>query len=176
MNHHRFAKLRQASTPIDSGGKCLDSRVARRDDSARPGRYTDAALKQLRLHVLVMTLVAGLLVPVTAFARVLSICNMGGRTGKACCCQHSQPESEQCKTPAIDRALCCTEVTSHAEKASAVQAGPAADVPPAVLLGHLPMIVPIEWALAESKRFAPRARGPPPLGPPIFLRNCAILI
>ena len=133
-------------------------------------------MKQLRLHVLVITLVEGLLVPVTAFARVLSLCNMGGRTGKACCCQHSEPESAHCKTPAIDRAACCKDVTSHAEKASAVQAGAASDVPPAVLLELLPAIVRIEWALAESKSFAPRARGPPPLGPPIFLRNCAILI
>ena len=133
-------------------------------------------MKQLRLHVLVITLVAGLLVPVTAFARVLSLCNMGGRTGKACSARKGDAKFAHSKTPAIDRAACCKDVTSHAEKASAVQAGAASDVPPAVLLELLPAIVRIEWALAESKSFAPRARGPPPLGPPIFLRHRSILI
>jgi hypothetical protein len=132
-------------------------------------------LKQLRLHLLVVALVAGLLVPVTAFARVLSICNMSGRAGKVCCCHRSAEKTEHCRAPSVDRAPCCTQLVSHTEKASATQGGAASDVPPAALLERLPAISHVQLALAQTERLAPRARAPPPQGPRIFLRDCAIL-
>jgi len=132
-------------------------------------------LKRLRLRILVLTLMAGLLVPVTAFARVLSICNMGGAKAKACCC-HKGAKKAGCKTPAIDRQSCCKTLVTHSEKASATQgAGAGFDVPPAALLERLPAIAHTERALSEGARFAPRARAPPPIGPPLFLRDCRIL-
>lgn len=124
-----------------------------------------------------MMLVAGLLVPVTAFARVLSICNMSGRVGKTCCCHRAQEKNQEkeCHAPAIDRAPCCTQVVSHADKAAATTTDIASDVPAAALLEQLPSIVHRGLAFAESERIAARARAPPPLGPPLYLLNCAIL-
>lgn len=122
-----------------------------------------------------LTLVAGLLVPVTAFARVLAMCNMAGRSGKTCCCQHDDSDEKKCRGPAVDRAPCCTVLVSEAEKAAATHAGSANDVPPAALLERLPAALHDELALASGARFAPRARAPPASGPPIFLRDCRIL-
>jgi hypothetical protein len=132
-------------------------------------------VKQLRLQLLVMTLMAGLLVPVTAFARVLSICNMGGRAGKICCCHRGTSETKQCDSPSVDRAPCCTQLITQVQKASATQGSAASDVPPAALLERLPALVHAELALADGERLSPRARAPPILGPPIFVRNCAFL-
>lgn len=132
-------------------------------------------MKQLRLHLLVLALVAGLLVPVTAFARVLALCNMAGGSGKVCCCHKDGRDEEQCRRPAIDRAPCCTLLISEAERAAATHTGSASDVPPAALLERLPAVEHGELSLASGARFAPRARGPPASGPPIFLRDCRIL-
>jgi len=132
-------------------------------------------VKQLRLQLLVMTLMIGLLVPATAFAHVLSLCNMKGRAGKVCCCHRSSDDEKRVDAPAIDRAPCCTQVVSQVQKAPATQSGPVSDVPPAALLERVPAVDFVSLALAEEERLAPRSRGPPSHGPPIFLRDCAFL-
>jgi hypothetical protein len=147
-------------------------RVTRWDRGARLAYK----VKQLRLKLLVLTLMSGLLVPATAFARVLSICNMTGRAGMVCCCQGSKDHEKLRRTaPAIDRARCCTQVASQLEKASATQIGPAVDVPPAALLERARAFDLVNLALADGERLAPRARAPPSHGPPIFLRDCTFL-
>jgi hypothetical protein len=133
-------------------------------------------LKQLRLRLVVLTLLAGLLVPVTAMARVLSVCNMAsGLRAKACCCHKGEREAPSCQGPAIDRQACCSTLVSHVEKASATTPVSGGDVPPAVFLERLPAIEISEFALAESERLAPRSRAPPLIGPPLFLRDCKLL-
>lgn len=132
-------------------------------------------MTQLRTRLLVLALIAGLMVPVTAFARVLSICNMRGRTARVCCCHRGQQKAQHCKTPAAEQAPCCTQLISHADKGAMGQAGASLDVPPAALVGHAPALAYFEREIAENSRLAARARAPPQGGPPLFLRDCRIL-
>lgn len=108
------------------------------------------------------------LVPTTALARVVSICSMSGRAvATKCCCE---PERDS-PVDAWERADCCQTYGTEA-KAAATTVMPSVDVAPAAVLARLPAIVFHGLTHRAGVDLAARARGPPPLGPPLYLRVC----
>lgn len=127
----------------------------------------------LRVKLLALVLMAGMLIPASALARVITVCRMAQKSTH-CCCKHESPEVD-CERPTVDRGDCCRSLASQAEKASSVQAAVSLDVPPAALLARLD-IDQLSWALhAEDVAALRRSRAPPAVGPPLIQRTSRLL-
>ena len=131
-----------------------------------------------RLLSLILSL--ALLLPAGTLGSVLYVCRMTGNEGPSCCCtaKHAvaKAKAKQIKrTPTIRRASCCdAKVTAAAERPSSTIV-PDFQVPPPALVGRLPVELSVAFAPRESLVIGERARGPPPLGDPLYLENCALL-
>lgn len=115
-----------------------------------------------------------LLLPAGTLGSVLYVCRMTGDTGKSCCCAKRAAEQAN-RQPSIQGAGCCdTKITAAAERPSCP---PAADfhVAPPAFVTRLPVELGLTVPLPDSPAMAERARGPPRIGPPVYLENCALL-
>ena len=119
-----------------------------------------------------------LLLPAGTLGSVLYVCRMTGETGPSCCCmaKRSVAKAKAAKrSPSIRRSGCCdAKVTAGAERPASTIA-PDFQVPPPSLVGRLPVELSVAFAPREWLVIAERARGPPPLGEPLYLENCALL-
>lgn len=126
-------------------------------------------------RLLSLILCALLLVPGAALARAASYCKMSGRVGRGCCCKHVEPDAKQApRGPEVSRPPCC-------EKLAVPDEGKATDIAPdfTVSAAALVALLPVPWHFGSAPRslthIPAQARGPPPLGPPIYLANCVLL-
>ena len=107
-------------------------------------------------------------------------CRMTGNEGPSCCCMAKRAAkaklAKQAKRPPTIRGngCCDLKVTAGAERPASTIA-PDLQIPPAAVVGRLPVELSVAIAPHESLVIAERARGPPPLGAPLYLENCAFL-
>lgn len=138
--------------------------TARRQHSAHKLR----SRRRRPVRAALVALLVLVLVPTTALARVVSICSMSGRAvATKCCCE---PERDS-PVNALERADCCRTYANDAKAAASSVVAPV-DVAPAAVLTRLPAIIFHGLTARAGVDLAARARGPPPLGPPIYLRVC----
>ena len=129
-----------------------------------------------------LSLVLGflLLLPAGTLGSVLYVCRMTGNEGPSCCCMAKRAAkaklAKQAKRPPTIRSKGCCDlkVTAGAERPASTIA-PDLQIPPAAVVARLPVELSVAIAPHESLVIAERARGPPPLGAPLYLENCAFL-
>lgn len=118
------------------------------------------------------------LLPATSLGRVLTYCNMSGRLGETCCChgdEHVKPSKVEKRPQMAKRPGCCEQrLIQGAQGVTAHQPEGQVPVMPGVLIAEL-SLSEIQ-APAPQLSWVPRlARGPPPLGPPLYIRYCSLL-
>ncbi|MEZ4230532.1 MAG: hypothetical protein R3B89_15260 [Polyangiaceae bacterium] len=134
----------------------------------------------LRVKLAALLALAALLLPATSLGRVLTLCKMSGRLGETCCC-HGSGHREALKVGKLDvqrakakRPGCCEQRLTRATQILTSQ--PEVDVPvvQAVLIAEL-TLPELSEPHAGTVSLRPMARGPPPLGPPLYIRHCSLL-
>ncbi|MCA9644646.1 MAG: hypothetical protein H6718_27570 [Polyangiaceae bacterium] len=134
-------------------------------------------MSALRVKLAALLALVALLLPATSVGRVLTLCKMSGRMGASCCC-HGDAHQRAAKKPQpakAERPGCCEQRLTKTTQVLSAQSE--ADLPPsqAVLVAELSLPEASEPRLEVEE--VPRvARGPPPLGPPLYLKNCSFLI
>jgi hypothetical protein len=146
-----------------------------------PPRRRATLIAEMPRRLLALFVSFALLLPAGTLGSVLYVCRMTGETGPSCCCmaKRSVAKAKAVKlakrSPSIRRSGCCDpKVTAAAERPASTIA-PDFQVPPPSLVGRLPVELSVAFAPHESLVMAERARGPPPLGDPLYLQNCALL-
>src|SRR5438046_2710010 len=130
----------------------------------------------LRLRLVALFAGVALLLPEAAFARTHYFCRMMDRVlESACCCDGdgSQNVDIGAKVEAPD---CCARVTPPSRSVAPNAPDVTVSVPEASIVTVLtgPVGAPLPARdLGTSEKLA---RGPPPLGPPLFLTHCSFLI
>ena len=132
-------------------------------------------MHSLRLQVIALFAGVALLLPEAAFARAHFFCRMMDRVlESACCCDDGAATVDVgAKAQVPD---CCARVTPPSRSVAPSASDVTVSVPEAAIVAVVPEAVrtPLfvrDWGAAEKL-----ARGPPPLGPPLFLTHCSFLI
>ncbi len=134
-------------------------------------------MRSWRARLLALVAAATLLMPASALAQVVYLCKMTGAIGERCCCSSAKDAAPQAAPshPAVERPDCC-ELQLQASRdavASAAQTMPS--VGPAVLVSTLTIEELVDRGGTDELSGAPQARGPPSIGPPLYLENCSLL-
>jgi hypothetical protein len=129
-----------------------------------------------RIPVLLVALLVAL--PAGAAGRHQYFCRMMGRLMDACCCASAQADANAKPVlgPEAKAKDCCERVErAGREGIPALRDGALRIESPVV--ATLPALIAVEPAPVFSLRGInrERARAPPALGPPIFLKNCSLL-
>jgi hypothetical protein len=133
-------------------------------------------MRSWRARLVVLVTAATLLMPASALAQVLYLCTMSGLIGPKCCCSAPQEEPEAApQGPRFERPDCCEAQAQASRDAIAAAADHMPSVGPAMLVSTLTITDLIDLERAASISGAAQARGPPALGPPIYLENCSLL-
>jgi hypothetical protein len=133
-------------------------------------------MRAWRTRLLAVIAALTLLAPASALAKVVYLCKMSGSIGPRCCCAHADETPETpASGPAVDRPSCCEAQVQSARDAVASAADQLPPVGPAVLVTTLTFEELAERARASATLHAPQARGPPAVGPPVYLENCSLL-
>src|SRR5262249_2902340 len=126
----------------------------------------------------IVALLVGLatVLPGSAFVRSHYFCRMMDRVMASPCCKH---EAEARRVSREDQARapdCCLRIQASVRDVAPPTRSTDAAVPAAALLATI--VEPV-YAPPVGRDVAPsgaRARAPPPLGPPLFLAHCSLLI
>lgn len=141
------------------------------------------------LRILAFVVAALLSSPSVVLARAAMICSMSGpRPVSACCCAsaHARGAQQAKRSPAealsetqraqLEAAPCCSFDVSDGSAAAPSKASnaPSELLGPA-LAGRLSdePLGPIPWVLPVASGWS--YRGPPPSGPPLFIKHCTLL-
>lgn len=127
---------------------------------------------------LVVTLVAALVValPGTAFGRGQYFCRMLGSVTSGSCCAGAKQAPAPSVGPEVRRAGCCDRLPSAEPGTSAATRSGGAEIPFPAWAASLSPDAPASDSVAEMLAAKPeQARAPPALGPPLFLKHCALL-
>jgi len=133
-------------------------------------------MRPIRLRIVALLAGLALLLPEASFARAHYFCRMMDRVMASACCCGTGDTVEVQGQPEVRRPDCCARVTPASRSVApstpdttipvpaaalaAIIAEPLHDPPPAATVGVRPKL----------------ARGPPPVGPPLFIVHCAYLI
>jgi hypothetical protein len=133
-------------------------------------------MRALRARLVALITAATLLVPASALAQVVYLCTMTGAIGPKCCCSSVSEEPRAAPSRAqFERPDCCEAQAQASRDAIAAAADHMPSVGPAVLVSTLALADLFDLERASSLSRAAQARGPPALGPPIYLENCSLL-
>jgi hypothetical protein len=126
-----------------------------------------------RLAALVAALLMAL--PASALGRSQYFCIGMGVARDSCCCKAKRAAEQGCGTQ-IKASDCCRVLERASRDATPAVREAAQQILPSALLAILPPFGPQPLDVAEGVRSATRlARAPPLSGPPLFLKNCALL-
>ena len=123
-----------------------------------------------------LAVAATLLMPASALAQVVYLCKMSGSIGPRCCCSKPSeiPEAAPCD-PAVSAPDCCEAQLRTAED-GVLHAGESAPTVGAAVLASTLRFAELTERASSSQAWArPQARGPPGIGPPVYLENCSLL-
>jgi hypothetical protein len=133
-------------------------------------------MRPTRLRIVALLTSVALLLPESAFARVHYFCQMMDLVMEsACCCGNTDSDHVEGQAEAR-RPDCCARVTAPSRSVAPSAPDTTAPVPTATLLATIaePVHVPLPVSTVGT---APKlARGPPPVGPLLFIVHCSYLI
>lgn len=123
-----------------------------------------------RVCALVLLVAMGLL---AGSPRLLGyVCQLDRTTHASCCCA-ARVEAAAADASHVERRHCCDVKSDDARVPATVRSDDRADAP-MVALGHAP-VVPDGSSAADASPWYGRG-SPPATGPPLFLRDCRLLI
>lgn len=133
-------------------------------------------MRSLRSRLVVLLAVLAMVLPAGALARTRYFCSMMGRSVPSCCCAASHRTKSPSRGTELRARDCCERITPGAGH-EAVQSGAEATppVPPAALAATLPAFISAPPPASRSATAETRARGPPGLGPPLYIAHCSLL-
>ena len=133
-------------------------------------------MRALHARLLALTIAATLLVPASALAQVVYLCKMSGSVGPRCCCSKPSeiPDAAPCE-PTVDAPDCCEAQLRSAEDGVRYGGQSVPIVGPAVLASTLSFAELAARGTGSEAWARPQARGPPSIGPPVYLENCSLL-
>ena len=133
-------------------------------------------MRPIRLRIFATLAVLALLLPEASFARVRYFCRMMDRvSASGCCCKHGGSVAVEGQ-PEARRPDCCARVTPPSRGVAPSVPDTTIPVPAAALATTIaePTHAPPR---TSTVAFTPKlARGPPPVGPPLFIAHCSYLI
>jgi hypothetical protein len=133
-------------------------------------------MRPIRLRIVATLAVLAFLLPEVSFARVRYFCRMMDRvSASGCCCKHGDSAGVERHAEAR-RPDCCARVAPPARGVAPSVPDTTIPVPAAALTATIaePIDVPPR---ASTVAVTPKlARGPPPVGPPLFVAHCSFLI
>lgn len=109
------------------------------------------------------------------FAEGSFFCRMMGRAVTECCCAHEAPRAQATHAAEMSAADCCERLSQAAHNGVAVRHDAGVQTP------YAPVMLPLTWfeypvrAVPLVSSRPALARAPPGLGPPLFIKHCAIL-
>jgi hypothetical protein len=133
---------------------------------------------RFRARLLALVAAIALMLPSGALARASYFCRMMERSVSSCCCAHARAKlAKQTKRQTTVQApSCCDRLTAPSRANGSAVSDGAPQVPSAALAAVLPHFLLAPLAEANVTAFAPSARAPPSVGPPLFLSHCSFLI
>jgi hypothetical protein len=131
-------------------------------------------MRVLRAEFLAL-LAALLLLAGTALAGPQYLCRMSGRVLAGCCCASNQEHKAPNCEPAVVAGDCCERLAPR-DRSQVTRSATGENVPPAALSVLLPEPVYAFPAAVLASAVVEQSRGPPLIGPPIFVAKCAFLI
>jgi hypothetical protein len=133
-----------------------------------------------RLVALLVSLL--LLLPAGSVSAQAFFCSMRGSvTSKCCCGEKSADELDEERSqgaPAASQGKCCDELTlaGSAERRSVSASDELPQLPPAVMLAELPLVIHADLPALRDERAPARARAPPSAKPaPFYILHRAFL-
>jgi hypothetical protein len=139
-------------------------------------------MSSLRLRVVALLVSLATVLPSTAFARVHYFCRMMDRVMDSPCCESERaaarlPPREDIVVHEEARAPdCCLRVEASR---TGVAPGPRYSLPVVISAALVATLSRSVFTLPPASTVDAHfedARGPPPLGPPLFLAHCSLLI
>lgn len=140
--------------------------------------YASERMPRFRARLFALVAAIALMLPSGAAARVSYFCRMMERSVSSCCCAHAKAKlAKQTKRETTVQAPSCCERLTAPSRAhgTTVSDGPP-PIPSAALATVLPDFLLAQLGEASVATFAPSARAPPSLGPPLFVSHCSLLI
>ena len=133
-------------------------------------------MQSIRLRLLALFAVLLVALPLAAAARELYQCRMMGRVMSSCCCASSAQTAHAAdRGPSLEKSDCCTRLEQRTQAASGVR-DEAARSAAAPLATQTRVCVILPEPVQDLRVREPaHARAPPPTGPPLFLKHCALL-
>ena len=146
----------------------------------------DSARRMMSLGMLLRTRLLALLtalaiaLPVGAAGRDLYFCHVMGRTLSSCCCPGATSSSLHVRTATVDAKIeksnCCTVVEHEVTPTIPGIRDEATRVHAPLAAISVALFEAIPGPNLRALLDAPvRARAPPGSGPPLYLKNCALL-
>lgn len=144
-------------------------------DVSSPERYLPGSVR--RFLALVVSLL--LLLPTGSVSAQAFFCHMRGQvTSKCCCGERAEERDDPGPGPVASQGDCCDSRTlaAEAERRSVSTLDDLPDVPPAVVMAVLPLVVSGELRANRVERAPARARAPPPAkSAPLFILHRTFL-
>jgi hypothetical protein len=138
--------------------------------------YIEPSMRPTRLRVVALLATLAMLVPEVTFARVHYFCRMMDRVlESACCCGSSDSPTVEGQ-PEARRPDCCARVSPPARSVAPAAQDTTIPVPPAALAATVADTVHLTAPPRAATMTPKLARGPPPVGPPLFVAHCSYLI
>jgi hypothetical protein len=132
------------------------------------------AMRSLRAEFLAL-LAALMLLVGTAYAGPQYLCRMSGRVLAGCCCASNQERQESTCEPTLVAGDCCERLAPR-DRSQVARGATGENVPPAALSAILSEPVYAFPVAVAARAVVEQSRGPPMVGPPIFVAHCAFLI
>lgn len=134
-------------------------------------------MNSVRVRIVALLVGLATLLPSAAFARPHYFCRMMDRVMASPCCAaelHRRPVAA--RTNELRATDCCMRVGATRSDATPLARFDEGIVPVAALAARLPELDYSPPAVREVATPSSRARAPPPLGPPLYLAHCSLLI
>jgi hypothetical protein len=133
-------------------------------------------MRPTRLRIVALVTSVALLLPESAFARAHYFCVMMDRViESACCCGNSDSDHVEGRAE-VSRPDCCARVAPPSRSAAPSAPDTTIPVPAAALVATVAEPVYTPPPVSTVGTTPKLARGPPPVGPPLFVVHCSFLI
>ncbi len=128
-----------------------------------------------RFQMLALLAALALLLAGSALGSPHYLCHMTGRVTADCCCASTDAVDDAGCIPKAAPGDCCELLTPPTGAQANRDASPSDAIQPAALAAILPEPIYVFPGALAPTFVAKRSRGPPLVGPPLFIAHCALL-
>lgn len=129
----------------------------------------------VRARVFALLAALILLLPGGASARAEYYCQMMGHVVTACCCETDAASKAPAPTQELQAADCCQRISSAARSASLGTHEALKVMAAAALAAIAPEPIGVAVAVDTGSSCAESTQAPLAIGPPLFVKHCALL-